>query len=165
MVLQACRTRFFAARPATSSFRSRFSDLPRAARGKSENRERNDEVAGRAAKKRVRQACKTIGADRMITLTYRDNMTNRETALKHWDRFRRRMGKHKQFHYVAVIEEQKRGALHFHVAVQGRQCYQLLRSIWSNVVGLDDQGRSMSNVDVRNPRRLGFGAVGVHKLA
>jgi len=83
----------------------------------------------RGAKKHVRERSKMIGADRMITLTYRENMTDRETALKHWDRFRRRMRKHKQFHYVAVIEEQARGALHFHIAVNGRQSYHLLRSI------------------------------------
>jgi hypothetical protein len=134
-------------------------------RGESENRERNDAVAGRAAKKKVRDRCKMIGADRMITLTYRDNMTDRETALKHWDRFRRRMSKHKQFHYVAIIEEQQRGALHFHVAVSGRQSYHLLRSIWSSIVGVDEQGRSMSNIDVRNPAKFGFGKDGIHKLA
>lgn len=134
-------------------------------RGESENRERNDETAGRAAKKRVRQACKTIGADRMITLTYRENMVDRDTALKHWDRFRRRMGKHRQFLYVAVIEEQERGAIHFHVAVHGRQSYHLLRGIWAQVVGKDENGRSMSNIDVRNPHRFGFGKDGVHKLA
>lgn len=33
------------------------------------------------------------------------------------------MSKHKQFLYVAVIEEQERGAIHFHVAVHGRQSY------------------------------------------
>ena len=65
----------------------------RTKRGESENRERNESVARRAAKKSVRQACKTIGADRMITLTYRASMTDREMALKHWDRFRRRMRK------------------------------------------------------------------------
>jgi len=88
-----------------------------------------------------------------------------EKALKDWDRFRRRVGKCVDFHYVAVIEEQQRGALHFHVAVRGRQCYQLLRSIWSSIVGVDEQGRSMSNIDVRNPSKFGFGKNGIHKLA
>ena len=90
----------------------------RVKRGESENREANDDDAGRRAKKNVRHRCKTIGADRMVTLTYRENMIDRERALKHWDLFRRRLGKVKHFHYVAVIEEQERGALHFHVAVQ-----------------------------------------------
>ncbi|BEV15556.1 bacteriophage-like protein [Herbaspirillum sp. DW155] len=137
----------------------------RTKRGESENRERNEAVAARNAKKNVRERCKSIGADRMITLTYRDNMVDREKALKDWDKFRRRVGKCVDFHYVAVIEEQQRGALHFHVAVRGRQCYQLLRSIWSSIVGLDEHGRSMSNIDVRNPSKFGFGKDGIHKLA
>lgn len=55
----------------------------RAKRGESENREANDDDAGRRAKKNVKHCCKQIGADRMVTLTYRENMVDRETALKH----------------------------------------------------------------------------------
>jgi hypothetical protein len=137
----------------------------RVKRGESENREANDDDAGRRAKKNVRHRCKTIGADRMITLTYRENMIDRERALKHWDAFRRRLGKVKHFCYVAVIEEQARGALHFHVAAHGRQSYALLRSIWQSVVGQDADGRQMGQVNVRDPHRFGFGAKGAHKLA
>jgi len=157
MEVTVCREKHFIGPAPTGAKRTK--------RGESENRERNESVAGRAAKKRVRQACKTIGADRMITLTYRENMTDRETALKHLDKFRRRMRKHAEFHYVAVIEEQKRGALHFHIAVHGRQSYHLLRAIWSSIVGVDEQGRSMSNIDVRNPSKFGFGKDGIHRLA
>ena len=137
----------------------------RTKRGESENREANDDDAGRRAKKNVRHRCKTIGADRMVTLTYRENMTDRETALKHWDAFRRRLGKVKQFHYVAVIEEQQRGALHFHVAVHGRQSYALLRSIWQSILGKDAEGRQIGQVNVRDPHKFGFGSNGAHKLA
>ncbi len=49
----------------------------KAARGKSENRERSEEVAGRRAKKQVSPCCNQFGADRMVTLTYRENMTDR----------------------------------------------------------------------------------------
>jgi hypothetical protein len=137
----------------------------RVKRGESENREANDDDAGRRAKKNVRHRCKTIGADRMVTLTYRENMVDREQALKHWDAFRRRLGRVKHFHYVAVIEEQERGALHFHVAVEGRQNYVLLRSIWQSVLGTDAEGRQMGQVNVRDPHRFGFGNKGAHKLA
>jgi hypothetical protein len=137
----------------------------RVKRGESENREANDDDAGRRAKKNVRHRCKTIGADRMVTLTYRENMVDREQALKHWDAFRRRLGRVKHFHYVAVIEEQERGALHFHVAVEGRQNYALLRSIWQSVLGTDTEGRQMGQVNVRDPHRFGFGSKGAHKLA
>lgn len=138
---------------------------PHAKRGESENREANDDDAGRRAKRNVRDCCKAIGADRMVTLTYRENMVDREQALKHWKAFCRKLGKHKQFHYVAVIEEQQRGALHFHVAVAGRQMYALLRSIWQSVLGLGPDGEQMGQVNVRDPHKFGFGKNGAHKLA
>lgn len=136
-----------------------------ARRGESENRDSNDDDAGRRAKKTVRLGCKAIGADRMVTLTYRENMLDRELALKHWKAFCRRLGKVKQFHYVAVIEEQARGALHFHVAVRGRQSYALLRSIWQSVLGQDCEGRQLGQVNVRDPHKFGFGNKGAHKIA
>jgi len=152
-----CRDRGFVGPAKVSKTRSK--------RGESENRESNDDDAGRRAKKNVRLCCKTIGADRMVTLTYRENMVDRDRALKDWDSFRRRLGKVKTFHYVAVIEEQERGALHFHVAVNGRQHYALLRSIWQRVVGRDAEGREMGQVNVRDPHRFGFGNKGAHKIA
>lgn len=137
----------------------------RAKRGESKNREENDKDSGKAAKKRVRQACKVIGADRMVTLTYRENIQDREKALKHWKEFTRRLRRCFAFHYVAVMELQERGAIHFHVAVRGRQSYHLLRSIWQSVVGNTADGKTGGQVNVRDPHRFGFGKDGVHKLA
>lgn len=151
------RERFFKGAAMTSKTKAK--------RGESDKREANDDDAGRRAKKQVRLCCKTIGADRMVTLTYRENMVDRDTALKHWDAFRRKLGKHKQFHYVAVIEEQERGALHFHVAVAGRQMYALLRSIWQGVLGKGPDGEQMGQVNVRDPHKFGFGVKGAHKIA
>ena len=150
---------------------------PKAARGESTNREANDLDAGKAAKKAVREKCKTIGADRMITLHYRENMTDREQALKDWKAFTRRLRKCMDFHYVAVMELQEgfkkgnlaaqegRSSIHFHVAVRGRQCYHLIRSIWYSVLGKMSDGKTRGNIDVRNPVKFGFGKDGVHKLA
>ena len=45
---------------------------PREKRGESSQREANDDDAGRRAKKNVRLCCKQVGADRMVTLTYRE---------------------------------------------------------------------------------------------
>lgn len=137
----------------------------RTKRGESEKRQRNDDVAGRLARQNMRLRCKTIGADRMVTLTYRENMVDRDLALKHWKAFCRRLRKLGDFHYVAVIEEQERGALHFHVAVAGRQNYVLLRSIWQRVLGKGPDGQQMGQVNVRDPHRFGFGSNGTHKLA
>lgn len=137
----------------------------KAKRGESENRAASEEAAGKRAKKNVRLCCKEINADRLVTLTYRENMMDRERALKDWNNFRRRLGKCKDFHYVAVMEQQERGAIHFHVAVHGRQNYMLLRSIWQSVVGLGQYGEQMGQVNVRDPHRFGFGRNGAHKLA
>lgn len=155
--VSVCKERFFIGPGILPATRSK--------RGESENREANEEDAARRARKTVRHRCKAIGADRLVTLTYRENLTDRDIALKHWKAFVRRLSKHKQFHYVAVIEVQQRGAIHFHVAVKGRQSYALLRSIWQSVLGQDDEGRQLGQVNVRDPHRFGFGSKGHHKLA
>ena len=152
-----CKERFFVGAAITPKTRAK--------RGTSEKREENDDDAGRRAKKKVRLCCKTIGADRLVTLTYRENMVDREQALKHWKAFCRRLGRVAEFHYVAVIEEQERGALHFHVAVRGRQNYVLLRSIWQRVLGFGPDGQQMGQVNVRDPHKFGFGNKGAHKIA
>lgn len=84
----------------------------------------------------------------MITLTYRENMTDKARLKNDFDALRRRLGKVQSFHYIAVAERQKRGAWHLHIAVKGRQNYRVLRSIWRSIVGQDN-----GNIDVRNPFR------------
>jgi hypothetical protein len=127
----------------------------RAVRGESENRELNQQDAATRARQKVRLVCKSISADRMITLTYKENMVDVERLKHDWDTFRRRMSKVKEFHYVAVVERQVRGAFHIHIAVTGRQCYQLVRSIWYRIVGRDSTGKPNGNIDVTNPARFG----------
>jgi hypothetical protein len=82
----------------------------------------------------VRKRCTAIRADRMLTLSTRANETRIEVWAKWWDEFRRRLNKMQDFHYVAVLEKQQRGAWHIHVAVSGRQNWKLLRSIWLSVI-------------------------------
>jgi hypothetical protein len=137
----------------------------KAVRGESKNKEMSERVNGQRARKNVRLLCKEISADRMVTLTYRENVTDRARAISDWKKFCRAMGKNKAFHYVAVMEEQERGSIHFHVAVHGRQSYHLLRSIWSGIVGTGPDGQSMCYVHVREPSKFGFGKNGGHKLA
>ncbi len=119
---------------------------PRAARGKREKAdgETDEQVTARASKslqtsierskRMVRLRCKAIGADRMLTLSTRENETRVEVWAKWWDEFRRRLNRIHDFHYVAVLERQQRGAWHIHVAVSGRQNWKLLRSIWLSVI-------------------------------
>ena len=109
-------------------------------RKRAENRER----AARRARSECAARLKAIGADRMITLTYRENMQDRSRLGRDWQKFVRRIRRVMGFAYVATHERQKRGAWHMHVAVRGRQNYRLVRSIWKSVVG-------EGSVNVRNP--------------
>ena len=104
--------------------------MPKAKRGESANTEDNLLDAAKHAKQQVRLCCKAIGADRMITLTYRENMLDKARLERDFDALRRRLGKVCDFQYAAVAERQKRGAWHLHVAIRGRQNYRTLRSIW-----------------------------------
>ncbi|RKP47018.1 rolling circle replication-associated protein [Trinickia fusca] len=120
--------------------------LPRGARGKREVAEGESEqdASAKAAKslqtsierskRMIRKRCKAIRADRMLTLSTRANETRIEVWAKWWDAFRRRLNAMQDFHYVAVLERQQRGAWHIHVAVSGRQNWKLLRSIWLSVI-------------------------------
>ncbi|VVD64465.1 bacteriophage-related protein [Pandoraea pneumonica] len=119
--------------------------MPRAKRGESENSEDNQLVAAKRAKQQVRLRCKAIGADRMITLTYRENMQDKDRLRRHFDALRRRLGKVMEFQYVAVAERQKRGAWHLHIAVKGRQNYRTLRSIWISIIGNNNGYVRVSN--------------------
>lgn len=128
-------------------------------KGESDSMEENRRKAAVAAKKSVRQKCKAMQADRLLTLTYRENMVDRERLKRDFDRFRRRMSKYRQWRYIATTEPQDRGAWHIHVACRGRLQYQVIRAIWLDIVG----GKGMGNVDVRNPRTGGQWQQ--HKLA
>ncbi|WP_285675166.1 rolling circle replication-associated protein, partial [Paralimibaculum aggregatum] len=62
--------------------------------------------------------------------------------------------------YVVVAERQKRGAIHFHLAVRGRQDVALLRAAWLAVLAaspavaeLSGLGSSLGNIDVQGSRR------------
>lgn len=86
------------------------------------------------SKRMIRKRCKQIGADRMLTLSTRANEMSIEVFSKWWDEFRRRLSKVIDFHYVAVVERQQRGAWHIHIAVRGRQDWKLIRSVWLSVL-------------------------------
>lgn len=119
---------------------------PRGLRGKrvALEGETEDDVAAKSdkslrtsierSKRMIRKRCKAIRADRMLTLSTRANEARIEVWAKWWDEFRRRLNKLQDFHYVAVLERQQRGAWHIHVAVSGRQNWRLLRSIWLSVI-------------------------------
>jgi len=47
--------------------------------------------------------------------------------------------------FIAVLERQKRGAMHIHMAVHGHQNVALLRKLWRQVVGEDN-----GNIDAQD---------------
>ncbi len=84
-----------------------------------ELREKHAESAAKRAKKRVRQLCKVMGADTMLTLTYRANMTDLDLCKQHLKAFNRRMLQIlPHFRFVAAFEQQDRGAWHVHMACE-----------------------------------------------
>lgn len=95
----------------------------------------NRERAARRSRSECCARLKAIKADRMITLTYRENMVDRERLARDWKEFVRRVRRVAGFEYVATHERQKRGAWHMHVGVRGRQNYRLLGAIWRSIGG------------------------------
>ncbi|MBW8327611.1 MAG: hypothetical protein K0M48_00120 [Thiobacillus sp.] len=117
----------------------------KAARGESEQREVHEDRASRRARSRLRQLILSANADHLLTLTYRDNVTDFEQASQDLRALVRRVRKHlPNFVFIAVAERQKRGAWHWHLAVVGRQDVKLLRHLWRSIVG-------DGNIDVQQP--------------
>ena len=121
----------------------------------------NRERSTRRARTQVRRLAKSKGLTVLLTLTYRENMVDRDRMARDFDVFVKRVRRViPGFEYVCVFERQKRGAWHAHIAVQcilshyahrGAmvRSYDLLRSMWRGVVGADN-----GNVDVSRNKRV-----------
>lgn len=110
------------------------------------DRESNIERAARRAKQKVRYLAKSMQVNALWTLTYRENVQDRDLVLKHLDAFRRRvvavLG---EWAYIAVLEKQKRGAWHIHLATHALparivkrgyrpvKSWDVMRAIWRDV--------------------------------
>lgn len=143
-------------------------DLPEKADRGEGDRERNIERASRRAKTKVRRLAKTMQADCLLTLTYRENVQDKKRVQADFKAFRKRLQTLGAFSYVATLEKQERGAYHIHVAChqfpawlkneQGVRVksYNLIRAMWRRVVGRDN-----GNVDLTRPR----GRNSAHRIA
>jgi len=106
--------------------------------------------AERRARRELRWALLSIRADRLLTLTYRENMQDFARARADWKAFVRLVrAKYPKWQYAVVLERQERGAIHFHAGVSGWQAVNFLRACWHRVVGSDG-----GNVDVAVSRGL-----------
>lgn len=124
-----------------------------------ENRTR----ATRRARSEVRRKCKHRALIEILTLTYRENMIDRERMAHDLDKFIKRVRRViPSFEYVCVFERQERGAWHAHLAVRRVlpyywkgartktlvRSFDLLRSMWRGVVGADN-----GNIDVSKRKK------------
>jgi len=126
------------------------------ARRKNTEKMAMDELTLRKSEARARTSLKrkvlSMSADRMLTLTFKDNVEDITVA---WDRFKyfcklMRFRYRDRFQYVAVPEYQKRGAVHFHLALSDYYHIQTVRRFWLKAVG-----RFGGNVDITSPRKFG----------
>lgn len=117
-----------------------------------EQRQENIRRSARRAKQAVQDAVRTINADHMITLTTRENITDRakffeiytrfvrlvrtkEVITKHGQKYLKTLSQKREWPFVAVDEFQQRGAYHMHIAVHGKQDINLLLSCWYTALG------------------------------
>lgn len=137
--------------------------VPRTAADQADEDKSNRVRATRRARSEVRRRCKHQGLVEILTLTYRENQTDRNRMAHDLDLFLKRVRRViPNFEYVCVFEKQKRGAWHAHLAVQrvlpyywkGGQVkklvksFDLLRSMWRGVVGANN-----GNIDVSKRKK------------
>ena len=125
----------------------------------------NHDRAVRRARQQIRWLAQKMQADRLLTLTYRAEITDREKVKADFTRFIRLVRKgwkgmegQPDWRYVAVLELQDRGSYHIHCAVAGWQRISLLRAAWFKAIGGQGNERrecTPGNVDVTTPRNGG----------
>ncbi|MGD7194068.1 rolling circle replication-associated protein [Ralstonia pseudosolanacearum] len=124
---------------------------PKAKRGESEDRDKSIEISTQRSKRSVREKSKSIHADHLITLNYRENVQDRERVLRDLKEFVRKVNRVekmglRKLHYVAVLEKQERGAYHIHMAVHGFKSHKIVRAIWYEIVG-----KGNGQIDIQGP--------------
>lgn len=97
----------------------------------------NHERSVRRSVANIRRRCLEAQCTHMTTLTYRENMQSREKAIHHRQEFDREMREiyGAMYRQVGVIEEQKRGALHWHMATSLKVDQTLALEVWRRVTG------------------------------
>jgi len=126
---------------------------------------RNRDRAGRRARTRVRRLVKAMGADTLLTLTYRALVPDLARAKADLKEFNRRMLRILPgFRFVACFELQKRGCWHMHLATAGLptffervndtgqkyrvKSFDVFRAVWRSVTG-----ENGGNIDLARRKR------------
>lgn len=141
------------------------SNVPKPEKSQSEidaDKADNQRRAVSHAKKTTRYLVQQMQADRLLTLSYRENMEDREQVKADFTRFRRLVKEGwkgrpglPNWRYVAVLERQKRGAYHIHIAVRGWQPITFLRECWYRALGVSIEAKGSETpggVNVTPPR-------------
>jgi hypothetical protein len=116
----------------------------------------NKQRSIRRTKKTIRDRALMMQADRMVTLTTRENITDLNQFMKmvvRWNRLVRETFKDK-YHYVIVAERQKRGAWHAHIATNKFFYIPILQKLWERVVGKGNGNVDMSYKQRRDPVKI-----------
>ena len=126
--------------------------------GRSRKNEKKSEMSDadlkrsqRRARISVKSKCLSYLPDRMLTLTFRENLTDLKHAWSIFKSFNSRMKRRygDRWRYVVVPEFQKRGAVHFHLAIDGYYSVKVLRAIWANCTGCLE-----GNIDITSPKTI-----------
>lgn len=115
----------------------------------------------RRTKKIVKERCLQLCPDHMLTMTFQENVTDLDEA---WRVFKRFSGYCKKKYpgrwaYVAVPELQKRGAVHFHLAVKGFYVANTLRRLWRKAAG-----KYGGNIHLSDSRKYGASRWNIKKI-
>ena len=119
-------------------------------KGRGLNKEENEARSVRRSKNAVKLKVLAMGFDHLLTLTYRENVTDLSRGKKELARFVRLV--HEElptWKFTGCWEVQKRGAIHWHLAVRGFQNVKLLRACWLRAIG---GVAGAGNIDVSGPR-------------
>lgn len=100
-----------------------------------EEKKKSDERRIRYYKKAiydlVELACMNEDLESMVTLTFKENITDYKEAVKEWQNFLRKLRpKVDDLKYICIWEFQKRGAIHFHVLFNFTMEHDELSKIW-----------------------------------
>jgi hypothetical protein len=112
------------------------------------------------AKRTVRERVVMMRSDTMMTLTFQDNLTDLDEAWSCWRKYQRKLSRYLPWmkSYVCVHELQKRGAIHFHVALKTDGVwlpYSSLIKQWRQVIGGLGSVKISRDHSCRNRQRAG----------
>lgn len=106
--------------------------------------------SAKRAQTMCRRVIKAEAFDELLTLTYRENQSDRALCKAHFEKWYRRMKKALGgFRFCASFEVQERGAMHVHIATHRLpvhadykgvkiEAWKLGTSIWRDIVGADN---------------------------